>query len=607
METWLRLAPANASCEGGESHSGAFLSAELLTRKHVLYTVLLMSEEPQKTAISDVAWQYRRCFPVLSDGSMMSCRCLLVLVWLAVSGCGGDGSGSSPAARPRPQPVVNNPPATGAVITFSKVSDIGLDRPYTAGLDAQRIRFFSGGVAAADVDGNGFVDLLLVGGNSEPNHFYANEGGALTEIGADLGLDLVHWASGPAFGDIDGDGDLDLFIGGIEGDSVSLFENQSGQFVDITLTSRIILTAETTVSATFYDYDRDGYLDLFLTHWGTRRYIREDTETVWRNNGDLTFTNTSIESGIANNLIESDTDWSYTPNFSDIDNDGDGDLLMASDFEESQVYRNNDDGTFTRITDRDVIKDQSGMGAAVGDYDNDGDMDWFVTSIYNLDDVGGVHFGNRLYRNDGAGTFSDITDHSGVDDGGWGWGACAADFDNDGRLDIFHVNGWVDGPFGDFTADQVRFYHAMESGVFRERATMVGLNDIGQGRGVACFDVERDGDVDIFITNNSSEHLVLYQNDSENDNHYLSVRLTGAGTNTFGIGAHIAAVVPDGGRQVREMGGSNNYVSHNPYEVHFGLGEATEADVTVTWPDGSVSLQTAQADQQISIPHPNAP
>lgn len=217
---------------------------------------------------------------------------------------------------------------------------------------------------------------------------------------------------------------------------------------------------------------------------------------MWRNNGDLTFTNTSIESGIANDLVELDTDWSYTPNFSDIDSDGDGDLLMTSDLQESQVYRNNDDGTFTRITDRDVIVDQNGMGTAVGDYDNDGDMDWFVTSIHNLDNVGGTRFGNRLYRNDGTGTFTDITDDSGVANGGWGWGACAA---------------------------------------------------------------------------------------------------------------HIAAVVPTGGRQVREMGGSNNYLSHNPYEVHFGLGAATQADITVTWPDGSVSMQTVQADQLVTITHPNAP
>jgi len=531
-----------------------------------------------------------------------------MLAWLMVfsSGCGGGGGGggSSPTRTVPPPPVDDDPPASEDVIAFSRVSDAGLVRSYTAELNGQGIRFFSGGLAAADVDGNGFVDILVVGGNSEPNHFYTNEGGTFTEMAADFGLDLVHWASGPAFGDIDGDGDLDLFIGAVEGDPASLFENQSGRFVDITSTSGIAFTAEATVSATFYDYDKDGFLDLFFTHWGAERSVGEDTETAWRNNGDLTFTNTSIQSGIANNLVEGGTDWSYTPSFSDIDNDGDGDLLMASDNEESQVYRNNDDGTFTRITDREVIVDQNGMGAAVGDYDNDGDMDWFVTSIYNLDATGGARFGNRLYRNDGNGIFADITEESGVQNGGWGWGACAADFDNDGRLDIFHVNGWEDGAIGNFTADRVRFYHARTTSGFEEKAVSVGLDDTGQGRGIACFDLERDGDVDILISNNSEEHLVLYQNDSENDNHYLSVRLSGVGTNTFGIGARIEAVVASGDRQIREMGGSNNYVSHNPYEVHFGLGAATQADITVNWPDGSVSTQTVQADQQITITQP---
>ena len=114
---------------------------------------------------------------------------------------------------------------------------------------------------------------------------------------------------------------------------------------------------------------------------------------------------------------------------------------MVSDLNGSEVLFNNGDGTFTSGTDTDVIVDQAGMGTAIGDYDNDGDMDWFVTSIYTLD-VGGDHFGNRLYRNDGNGAFTDVTEVTGVDDGGWGWGSCFADLDNDGNLDIFHVNGW---------------------------------------------------------------------------------------------------------------------------------------------------------------------
>ena len=146
-----------------------------------------------------------------------------------------------------------------------------------------------------------------------------------------------------------------------------------------------------------------------MSHWGASQ--RTDTETLWRNNGDGSFTSGSIESGIAEAIIEPDQntglgiDQTFTPNLSDIDNDGDVDLLMAADFGTSQVFVNNGDGTFTKVTDRNVIVDQSGMGAAVGDYDNDGDMDWFVTSILQKPEF----FGNRLYRNMGSAVFEDAT------------------------------------------------------------------------------------------------------------------------------------------------------------------------------------------------------
>ena len=294
--------------------------------------------------------------------------------------------------------------------------DAGFDRDFTARfLSIKDPERFSNGVAAADYDADGDVDLYVVGGRTQPNHLYQNQGdGTYVEVGASVALDINHWGSGPAFGDVDGDGDLDLFIGAGDGDPVYLFENRldateapSGVFVDATAESGILVTSENTVSAAFYDYDADGYLDLFLSHWGADRRLGEDTETVWRNNGDFTFTSASIESGVAAAIIKGGKDWSFTPILSDIDNDGDGDLLMVSDLNHTEVLVNNGDGTFMSTTDTDVIADQAGMGTAVGDYDNDGDMDWFVTSIYTLD-VGGEHFGNRLYRNDGDGTFTDV-------------------------------------------------------------------------------------------------------------------------------------------------------------------------------------------------------
>ena len=521
---------------------------------------------------------------------------------LILFSCSGGGGGSQPAVSPGPSVS-----ATGADggISFSRDLNAGLRRDFGGELTRMTDqKFFSGGIAAVDYDGDGDVDLYVVGGNTEPNHLYEDQGdGTYAEVAARVGLDLIHWGSGPAFGDIDGDGDLDLFIGSVGGDPISLFENrlgEEGRFVDITTASGIVITAENTNSATFFDYDRDGYLDLFVTHWGNPYVAGDDTETVFRNNGDWTFTNLSIESGIAATLVEDYLDVSFSANFADIDGDGDSDLLMSSDFDDSQVYRNNDDGTFTNITDRDVIIDQNGMGGAVGDFDNDGNIDWFVTSIYNLDDA--LH-GNRLYRNTGNGIFEDVTMASQTADGGWGWGACAADIDNDSRIDIVHVNGTRGLLEKKPRRDQIRFFHNAEPGsiVFNERAEEVGLIDDGQGRGIACFDADRDGDIDIAVNNNGPDNVVFYRNTTVNDNHYLSVRLIGAGTNRHAVGAHVY-VTADNISQVRVLGAQNHYVSHSPLEVHFGLGQAIGADVRVRWPDGAETRRDmVAADQLLTI------
>ncbi len=539
----------------------------------------------------------------------MTKRILFALGIAALAACGGGGGGT-----PAPTPPTTNPPSTSndPVIAFTDATQSsGLSR--TWGVTSDELSYneeFASGIAAADYDADGDIDLYVTGGELEVNHLYQNQGdGSFAEVGASLGVDVLHHGSGPNFSDYDGDGDLDLFVGSIKGDPYFLMENRDGQFVDVTLVSGIDVTVANTVSATFSDYDNDGDLDLFLSHWGAPR--QADTETLWRNNGDSTFSSASIESGIAQVLIEPaegtglEVDRTFTPNLSDIDNDGDDDLLMAADLDASQVFINNGDATFTRVTDREVIIDQAGMGAAVGDYDNDGDMDWFVTSIARED----VLFGNRLYRNVGSGVFEDATDEAGVARGGWGWGACFADFDNDGNLDLFHVNGWRGtvgpnlgrGGSDAFRDDQIRFFHAQGDGTFQRMDTSAGLTDKGQGRGVACFDAERDGDIDIVVTNNDEDQLLYYRNDSTNDNHYLGIQLTGTGFNTRGIGAWIM-VTTSLGTQVREVRAGNNFVSQNPPEVHIGLGTATSADVVVTWPDGSeTSMSAVAVDQLLTI------
>jgi len=536
---------------------------------------------------------------------------LLPLVWLC--GCGGGGGGSggnSPPPPPPPPPAVFEPKTTFTEVTAQ--SGILHSWGYAAGGGVPDPVEIGGGIAAVDFDDDGDIDLYLVGGDASPNRLYRNDGGGrFTDVAAALGIAAVHLGSGPVFGDLDGDADLDLFTGSVVGDPWFLFRNDAGTFVDVSQTSGIAISSPNTISASLSDYDLDGDLDLFLAHWGTSR--KQDTETLWQNNGDGTFTTASVQSGIAAQIIGpttiggGDIDFSFSPVFSDIDNDGDPDILLASDFKTSKVFRNEGDGTFQDISDRNVIVDRNGMGNAVGDYDNDGDMDWFVTSIIEPSGISDANIGNRLYRNRGNGAFEDVTDTAGVADGGWGWGACMEDFDLDGDLDIFHVNGWRPvnprgtGTITIYETDQVRYFESQGNGRFVETATDAGLLDTGQGRGAVCFDYDRDGDQDIVITNNNeTRSVVVYRNDYNGSNHYLAIRLHGAGPNTRAIGARIEL---NAGSlfQVREIRAGNHFVSQGPDEAHFGLGAATSANVTVRWPDGSVSNHPGIAAGQLLV------
>lgn len=527
---------------------------------------------------------------------------LLSIICTILTGCGGGGGGTPVVVPPPP------PPPPPLDFRFEEAgSEVGfpLTATYESSTDAEHM---GGGVSAVDFDADEDIDIYVMGsGNSVPNLLFENQGdGTFQEIAEAAGLDLVHRGSGPTFADVDGDGDLDLFAGGLNHNPWYLMRNDEGTFINVTADSGIVLNTPNTISATFSDYDLDGDLDLFLSHWGSPD--QQDTETLWRNRGDGTFESFSIQSGIAGSLLGSadglpdgiQLDYTLTPNLSDIDNDGDPDLLLTGDFGTTRIYTNNDDGTFTHSTDPDAITDENARGGSTGDYDNDGDMDWFVTSIFESgsSDSGEARTGNRLYRNDGNGVFEDVAMEAGVEDGQWGWGSCFADFDNDGHLDIFHVNGWSED---NYEEDPDVFFQADGDGTFTEKAGILGLVNSDQGRSAVCFDADRDGDLDILLTNNSENRLRYFRNILENGNHYLGIRLESDATNSHGVGARIE-VTTTTGTQVREVLAGSNFTAQNPTEVHFGIGEATSADVTVHWPDGSESsMEELEIDRVLTI------
>ena len=241
------------------------------------------------------------------------------------------------------------------------------------------------------------------------------------------------------------------------------------------------------------------------------------------------------------------------------------------------------------------------MGLAIGDYDADGDMDWFVTGIF-----GEVHqVGNRLYRNNN-GLFEDVSGSAKIYDGSWGWGACFADFDNDGDLDIYHTNGWQNNNAGNWETDMSRLFVSPGGpenlGTFEEKAAQWGIQDNEQGRGIVCADFDNDGDIDVFVThrdpNNSAS---LYRNDSDKNN-WLKVKLNGTAPNTEALGARIL-VTTGSYKQLREVIAGSNFTSQNPTDQLFGLGSFSQADsVEIQWANGTkTTLQNVNANQKLVV------
>lgn len=470
------------------------------------------------------------------------------------------------------------------------------DRPFPDAV----IPRVAGGVGAGDYDGDGWVDLYGVRANAGTNLLLHNRGdGTFEDLAETAGVSLAGEAvQGPTFADYDGDGALDLFIGSTNATFPRLFRNVGTRAFELIPDAVPAVAGAPYNSATFGDVDRDGDLDLLTTHWGYL-FFQGGIDHLWRNDGGGRFTGITEESGLTIKVEQNGSlfiQWSFCGNFADITNDGIPDLLLSQDYGRSQVFVGNGDGSF-RETTTGVISDENGMGSAIGDYDNDGDLDWFVSSIYLAGVPSNPDFGtsgNRLYRNRGDGSFEDATDEAGVRDGNWGWGSCFADFDNDGFLDLFHVNGWdLDSRF---VAQGARLFMSNRDGTFTEQAESAGVADRGDGRGVVCFDYDRDGDVDIFVANNGGSSR-LFRNESDDGAAFLHVRLIGRPPNTEGIGARIQ-VTSAGTTQIRELRAGCNYVSQDPAEAHFGLASATNVDeLRVRWPDG---FETARRDVAVN-------
>jgi hypothetical protein len=489
--------------------------------------------------------------------------------------------------------------AIASAVTFSNVtSAVGITHVQSATAGTEPM---TGGAVAADFDGDGLVDLFFTRVDAS-DVLYRNIGTGFEDVSVAAGFTQTLPSSGAAVGDIDNDGDLDLYVTASSHSRFYLYINDgAGHFTEQANARGAAVMGDGVtwrgMGTAFGDYDRDGYLDLLTSDHS--RPMSNNGSRLLRNLGAANpghFEDVTHAAGLdvyRQGLHVSNTVYRFQPQFSDIDRDGHTDIVFSADDRTSQLFWNNGDGTFTDGTlPAGVGTDKSGMGSALGDYDGDGDLDWLVTAIFDTPFLG-ANPGNRLFRNNGNRTFTDVTTAAGVRNSGsgnevsWGWGAAFIDYDNDTDQDIAMTNGWIALGYG---GDDSTLRRNNGNGTFTDISVASGITDTGQGRGLLRLDYDVDGDLDILIANYGAAPI-LYRNDGGNEANWLRVKTEGSVSNRDGIGAWIK-IIPDNDNpqqyQVWEVGSGDSYLTQSEMTAHFGLGShAGSVDVIeIIWPSG---------------------
>ena len=462
------------------------------------------------------------------------------------------------------------------------------------------VELMTGGASAVDFDDDGDIDLHVLRQN-RPDALYRNDGGTFTDVAGTLGLDDRGFSSASTWVDIEGDGDLDVFVTFVKNRTVRLYvQGEDGTFTEESVARGLFQELDIGQPCTgFYgvaatDLGADDDLDVVVLQWRAR-YLSGQS-LVYENDGTGHFSVMNEVDAFTLRQVPA-----FTGIFSDISGDGTRDFLLAADFEGSALWRGTPAGPFEYATlTSGVGTDENGMGAFVEDIDGDGDFDWFISAIYEPGDCDWTWgcSGNRMYVNRGDGTFDDCTDAYGVREGGWGWGSAAFDVDNDTDLDVGMTNGlivdWVHPSLtshlphlAPFVDDPIRLWMNDGELPLREASAELGLVDARSGKSFLPFDYDDDGDLDIFVTNNAATPT-LFRNDSDPDAGWMRVDVRREDSNRFGIGAIVSLRITDESEpMIREIRAGDTYGGTRPLEAHFGLGPdvATVREVRVTWPD----------------------
>ncbi len=552
------------------------------------------------------------------------------LLCAAISGCGSEPSDSGGPGSSGPE----------AASLFREITgEAGLEFAHDAGLDGTYFmpQIMGSGGAVFDYDGDGDLDIYLVNfggagkgddGRRASNRLFSRQAdGRYRDRTAESGLGDTALGMGCAVGDIDNDGDPDLLVTNF-GPDVLYRNNGDGTFADVTSAAGVG-GDRWSMSAAFLDFDGDGWLDLYVAHYvlpqagkdcrdaaGRPEYCGPLTfpgvpDSLFRNNGDGTFSDASESSGIGGRsgrglgvLVD------------DFNLDGRPDVYVANDGEENDLWINLGDGRFeNEALMRGVAvnlfgKPEASMGVAVGDIDQDGDADLFMTHLDREK--------NTLYVNLGDGQFEDRSNASGLADPSLartGFGTAFFDMDHDGDLDLFVANGKVrrgaaksgeensgaETPLAPY-AEPNQLFENLGDGKFRDVSRRAGsLTDRAEvSRGVMTADVDEDGDLDILITNTNGPAR-LYLNQAPKKGHWLKIRAIDPSPAGDAIGATVE-VRQAGLTQSRYVTRTFSYLSSHPPVAHFGLVGSEPARVTVTWPDGKrEEFDGIPVDQQVEL------
>lgn len=493
----------------------------------------------------------------------------------------------------------------------------------------------TGGAAVGDYNNDGLDDIYFTVFHSRSMLYRNNGDNTFTDVTKETGIGPDRYGNGASWADVDQDGDLDLYVTTVGDNRHYLFINNGGGFKEEALNRNCSLQFSNKrklagMSANFGDFDGDGYPDLYVTEWIPHTLGKPSASRLLRNKGDISpgyFEDVTDLYGVDMDRFQlerynlSSGTYSFASSFTDFDNDGLVDLLITADFGESRMFWNmGKNKSFSECTyDCGLEGDQDAMGHAIGDWDNDGLMDWFSTAIMDNStdcETVGCTFddeGNRLYKNLGGRKFIDVTSQAGVQDGGWGWGAAFLDFNNDGYQDIVMTNG-LDLPTtttDDHIGKQrMRLWKNLGEGLhgkMKEVSSELGMNSTNQGRGLLKWDIDDDGDVDVVVCNNVGAPEI-YENIGGNEQNWIKVNVMHSCKQRPeflcpSLGARVQIKTENNGHtQTQEVGSSTHFLAQSGTTTHFGLGSrVTNVTVHVTWPATGARLYLYNVPPNIKL------